>query len=100
MVSILDILSGAVPLMVDVRQTGGSPLCVTKAVRGESGPVARRLYGFVEVENSNFLAFVTESRSDCPSERRFARGDGTDDYDQARHTAIIAASVIGNGLMI
>jgi len=25
MVSILDILSGAVPLMVDVRQTGGSP---------------------------------------------------------------------------
>src|SRR5664280_2042454 len=26
MVSILDILSGALPLMVDVRQTGGSPL--------------------------------------------------------------------------
>jgi hypothetical protein len=26
MVSILDILSGAVPLMVDVRQSGGSPL--------------------------------------------------------------------------
>jgi hypothetical protein len=26
MVSILDILSGAVPLMVDVRQTGGSPI--------------------------------------------------------------------------
>jgi len=25
MVSILDILSGAVPLMVDVRQSGGSP---------------------------------------------------------------------------
>jgi hypothetical protein len=25
MVSILDILSGAAPLMVDVRQTGGSP---------------------------------------------------------------------------
>jgi hypothetical protein len=25
MVSILDILSGAVPLKVDVRQTGGSP---------------------------------------------------------------------------
>jgi hypothetical protein len=25
MVSILDILSGALPLMVDVRQTGGSP---------------------------------------------------------------------------
>jgi hypothetical protein len=25
MVSILDILSGAVPLMVDVRQTGGRP---------------------------------------------------------------------------
>jgi hypothetical protein len=25
MVSILDILSGAVPLMLDVRQTGGSP---------------------------------------------------------------------------
>jgi hypothetical protein len=25
MVSILDILSGAVPLMVDVRQTGGGP---------------------------------------------------------------------------
>jgi hypothetical protein len=25
MVSILNILSGAVPLMVDVRQTGGSP---------------------------------------------------------------------------
>jgi len=29
MVSILDILSGAVPLMLDVRQTGGSPLLVT-----------------------------------------------------------------------
>jgi hypothetical protein len=26
MVSILDILSGALPLMVDVRQTGGSPI--------------------------------------------------------------------------
>ena len=26
MVSIVDILSGAVPLMLDVRQTGGSPL--------------------------------------------------------------------------
>jgi hypothetical protein len=26
MVSILDILSGALPLMVDVRQTGGSPV--------------------------------------------------------------------------
>jgi Na+/proline symporter len=29
MVSILDILSGAVPLMVDVRQSGGSPVTQT-----------------------------------------------------------------------
>jgi hypothetical protein len=40
MVSILDILSGAVPLMVDVRQTGGSP------EGGGAGIVAHR-YGFV-----------------------------------------------------
>jgi hypothetical protein len=33
--SILDILSGALPLMVDVRQTGGGP---------DSGRVKRRLY--------------------------------------------------------
>jgi len=34
MVSILDILSGAVPLMLDVRQTGGSPGAATAAVGG------------------------------------------------------------------
>ena len=75
-------------------------LCIPKALSSESGPVATRLYGVVEVENSNFLASVTESPSDRPGERRFARGDGTDEYDQARHTAIITASVIGNELMI
>jgi hypothetical protein len=33
MVSILDILSGAVPLMLDVRQTGGSPVGVVESIR-------------------------------------------------------------------
>jgi hypothetical protein len=37
MVSILDILSGAVPLMVDVRQSGGSPnLAATLVDIGEA----------------------------------------------------------------
>ena len=38
MVSILDILSGAVPLMLDVRQTGGSPnLPAQRAWNGQKG---------------------------------------------------------------
>jgi len=33
MVSIVDIPSGAVPLMLDVRQTGGSPVRLTQIQR-------------------------------------------------------------------
>src|SRR5208283_2510898 len=44
MVSILDILSGAVPLMVDVRQSGGSPLLVLGDVCGRPlSPGVRQL---------------------------------------------------------
>jgi hypothetical protein len=35
MVSILDILSGALPLMVDVRQTGGSPVPADQVAEGD-----------------------------------------------------------------
>jgi hypothetical protein len=73
MVSIFDILSGAVPLMVDVRQTGGSPLCVgieahasdcTWSDRRLSGPVARsvrRLGTHLETLGDDHLAAYDQS---------------------------------------
>jgi hypothetical protein len=54
MVSILDILSGAVPLMVDVRQSGGSPICP------DADPQlfidARNGHIYVEVRDSGFAS--------------------------------------------
>jgi len=51
MVSILDILSGALPLMVDVRQTGGSPCIRLLRVRGddEEALVCRSVSQVLEV---------------------------------------------------
>jgi hypothetical protein len=44
MVPILDILPGAVPLIMDVRQSGGSPTDVAGIEAGVSSPVAYRWF--------------------------------------------------------
>jgi hypothetical protein len=60
MVSILDILSGAVPLMVDVRQTGGSPPIEVSSGSRATHRLSRR--GFRQLNHAIHMVAICQIR--------------------------------------
>jgi hypothetical protein len=88
MVSILDILSGAVPLMVDVRQTGGSPLVRDKGVESHDSPPSTNYEGeLTPIEDDDEESgddLVGSDSPEAPSDPYQGVRFGPDFFGQAR----------------